>query len=730
MKKKSKKKKIEKQVAVPSDKSPVLLICFCLLVVLVHMIASFFPHGRIWGINLWAYFSPITGVIAGVLVLLVFLPTVNSALRGMIRSILSSSARILKPPGGQNIKVKWMWYLIFSLPFFLLFWGLRDRTHLLGDGAQILSHLNSGELSVKWSEPLEVILHLQAFQLAGKLAHPDAATLYAILSCLAGVVMLFFIGLLADFWGEHRTEKIFIYLILLGMGSIQLFFGYAEHYSFSYLFVFIFILSSWGYLEGKVHWFFPLFVFVLAASSHLSSLILFPSLLFLFSDKRKNMPGLTARNLLLGGLGLLFLVLGVFFYRKFGWTKPPFFVPFTQDRYLAPGYLLFSPSHLIDFLNQQLLVSPVGLAMILALSIGGVFSSLAQDKTFRFLLLVSISQLVFNFVVDPALGAARDWDMFSQASLGYTCLGLWVFLHRFRGKSNFGYLSLILVLTTLYSTFPWVAVNSGTNSSITRFQNLLDLDPKRSANGHFILIKYFEGQGMKEEAEKENKKYGQFFPEVILMLQATELLEQGKPDEAEPLLVKAEGITPKMPQIHNILGQIYLDRREFSLAEGELKRAVQLGSFMPGPYVNLADIYISRQEYDQAQEMCQRAIRLNSEYPQVYTNLANIYFMRGELARAKDYYEKAVKLDPKFADAYVGLGDLCSKQARLVEAAKMYQTALGLNPDLAIAHFRLGTVYSSLGSKEKAKEELETYLRLSPQGNDARRAQEMLLNLK
>jgi regulator of sirC expression with transglutaminase-like and TPR domain len=51
-------------------------------------------------------------------------------------------------------------------------------------------------------------------------------------------------------------------------------------------------------------------------------------------------------------------------------------------------------------------------------------------------------------------------------------------------------------------------------------------------------------------------------------------------------------------------------------------------------------------------------------------------------------------------------------------------------PNLNMVYFRRGAVYFSLGSNEKAKEELETYLRLSPQGNDARRAQELLSNLK
>ncbi len=720
----------EQHQAVSVNRLSLLLSLFCLLIILVHVAASFFPQGRIWGINQWAYFPLKVSLAAGVLVLLSFIPPVNAWLRIVISSVISLIAWVLHPWEGFIGKKKLFRYTIFSLPFFLLFWVLKDRIHLLGDGAQIISQMNSGKLLVNWSEPLEIFIHLKAFQLTGGFWQMDAAFLYAVLSCLAGVLWIFCIYLLTDLWGEQRKEKVLIVLILLSMGSIQLFFGYVEHYSFSYLFVFTFILSSLGYLERKAKWFFPLITFILAALSHFSNLYLFPALLFLYTTNWENHHRFPARKILIGILGFFFLGLVLLLYQKYSWTKPPFFVPITEDRYSAPGYLLFSFPHLADFLNQQLLISPVGLATILAALFSRTLTVFSKNKTFQLLLLVSIPQLLFSFLVDPGLGAARDWDMFSAVGLGYTLLGLYVFLHLFRGKSKFGYLSLILVLSSLFSTIPWMVLNSNASTSIARFQNLLDLDKERSTNGHFALIKYFETKGLKEEAEKENQKYREAFPEVVLLNQASLLVKLGELDKAKQLLMQAVGIAPKMPQIRNLLGRIYLERKELNRAEEELKKAIQLGSFLPDPYVDLADVYITKQEYDQALEVCKKAIQLKAEYPQIYSNIAAIYFLKGELTRAEDYYKEAIKLDPKFADAYVDLGDLYGKKANLVEAIKLYQTALGLNPNLAMAHFRLGVVYLSLDSKEKAKEELKLYLQISPEGKNAQKAQEILSNLK
>jgi len=730
MKKKDKEKeKKPAQVINPSHLS-VLLSVFCLLILLLHIIAGFFSQGRIWGLNQWDYLPSLVSLVIGVLVLLAFVPSVNASLRSAISSVLSSFSRVLRPREIYGNRSRLFLYLLFSLPFFFLFWWLKDRTHLLGDGAQIISQMNSGQLSIKWSEPLEIFIHLRVFDIIRSLWQIDSATFYALFSCLLSIIFVFFVFILADFWGEQRKERFLIFLILLSMGSIQLFFGYAEHYSLSYLLVFIFILSSLGYLKRKVGWFLPPLAFALAALSHFSNLCLLPALLFLFIPTQKNRLRIPARRILIGSIGVICLGLILSLYQKYGWTKPPIFVPISEDRYAAPGYLLFSLPHVLDFLNQQFLISPAGVVMISALILSRVWAFSWKSRTFQFLLLLSLSQLLLGFVVDPGLGAARDWDMFSSAGLGYTLLGLYLFLSLFRGKASFGYLGLILILVSLYSTVPWVVLNSSPSKSIARFQNLLDLDPKRSANGHFVLIKYFESRGMKEEAEQENTRYSQAFPEVVLLNQASQLVKRGELEKAEQLLVQAEGYAPLMPQIHDLKGRIYLERKELSRAEEELKETIRLASFLPDPYVNLADVYLSEQQYDLALEASQKAIRLKSEYPQTYSNVASIYFLRGDFNLAEGYYQKALELDPKFTDVYVDLGDLYSRKGKFDQAIKMYQTALGINPELTKLHFRLGMVYYSINSRRRAIEELELYLKDSPQGKDAQKAQEILSNLK
>ncbi|MGB2981174.1 MAG: hypothetical protein WBC77_08005, partial [Candidatus Zixiibacteriota bacterium] len=159
-----------------------LLPALCALVVLIHLAGSFFPKGRIWGINQWAYFPPAIALLSGALVLLFFIPSLNEAARRGLSSLASRVISFLDSISGLGGNRRYLVYSLFSALFFIPFWLLRERVYFLGDGAQIISRLNSGELAVHWAEPLEIYLHVEAFNLVDKLWQVDSSTVYAILS--------------------------------------------------------------------------------------------------------------------------------------------------------------------------------------------------------------------------------------------------------------------------------------------------------------------------------------------------------------------------------------------------------------------------------------------------------------------------------------------------------------------------------------------------------------------
>jgi tetratricopeptide (TPR) repeat protein len=712
-----------------------ILRLFCLLIIAIHFIASFFPKGRIWGINQWAYFSPIITFPVTFLALLFLWPPFNRFVLNVIKAGLT-------PLFGWMEKKRYVWYSIFSLLFLIIFWVLRTKTHFLGDGYQILSNIETDQLAFKFTEPLESFLHLKAFHLAKNLFNSDAETLYAILSCVAGGIFIFLCFLFANFLGKKKSQKILVFLILISLGSIQLFFGYVEHYTFLFLSVFGFLFLSTAYLEGspkdssRIKLIFPILTLVLAFLFHVSSLYLLPSLFFLLlitNEKSKSQRG---KRILLGIFAVFLVVIIFLGYKRYSWSVPPPFVPLTDDRYSAPGYTLFSLSHLSDFLNQQLLVSPVGLILIFAFLICKFRGSSGKGKTFftdrisQFLLIVALSQLLFNFIIDPGLGASRDWDVFSATGLGYTILGLYLLLKFLKDKIKFEYLATLLVVTSLYSTIPWIALNSCESRSIQRFRNLLLIDPRKSQNGHFILVGYFKTRGQEEEVRKQNDVQRKLLPELPLIGDGKKLLVEGELDSAETKFLLAKEIAPRLSAVHHNLGVVYIAKGDLNKAETELKQAINLASFAAGPYFSLGNLYVVKGDTDRALEFYKKSIFLKWPDPEPYYNVGLIYFRKGDLDRAEDFFKRTLKLKSDFEDAYVGLGNVYKEKRKFQKAIKMYQAAIQLKPDLAAAHFRLGMTYLYIHSKEEAIRELEKFLELAPQSKNVEQVQKILRELR
>lgn len=162
-----------------------MISLLCLSIILLHFIASFFPEGRMWGVNHWAHFSPWVGLSLTVLALLFLLPAFNHSVLKIIKGLIS-------PLFNLTLKKQLLCYLILSLLFFIPFWILRSKTYFLGDGYLILSNIKSTEAVIKWTESPESFLHIQAFHLAKSLFNLDAVrvcspplgaeTLYGILN--------------------------------------------------------------------------------------------------------------------------------------------------------------------------------------------------------------------------------------------------------------------------------------------------------------------------------------------------------------------------------------------------------------------------------------------------------------------------------------------------------------------------------------------------------------------
>jgi len=729
---KKKKKHIEaKEFTAVKDKKVIewekVAVAFAILFLIVLGISSFFPKERLWGVNQLSYYPLWFRGLAILIGFLGFIPLVNKGLQGFLKkSVIPTFSFLVE-------KQKYLGYSIIILFFILFFYLFRTRTHFLGDGAQILAGIDSGTLVIKWTQPLSIRIYQSAYDLLNQFSNFDGAVVYALVSYLCGAVFVFFALRLAELVGKTVSTKLFVFLALLFMGGSELFLGYAEHYPLFYCGILIYLFYSIKSLKGKTTIFLPLLVFIILLPTHFFALYLFPSAIFLFlfgGEVEKNQPVFKTKKIWVASAVLILLIASlIIYFWKTGRYAWGYFVPLFSGRYFAPHHTLFSPPHLLDFLNQQLLVSPIGFFLFLLFLLFKPKGVDSKDKIFWFLLLVSITQLFFNFVFDAGLGAARDWDLFASVGLGYTVLSLYLF-GKIPPNPKVRYLKLGFAVIVLISTLSWMGINASADLSVARFRNLLDLDPRKSRNGHYILAAYFDALGKIEEVDRENRAVVEKIPEIGLVNEGLNLQKKGDLDNAYLKFTQALQIAPDLPEAYGALGKYYIDRGNLEKAEIELLKALDINPEYGQAYAELGIVYSLRKDLKKAQRMLERAITLRTGDALLYYNLGNIYFQLQNLNKAIHAYQKAIQINNEYADPHLGLALVFFQQGKRQESLNEANKALQINPNFAPAYYQLGMICGALGKKKESLSALKKYLELDPNGPLAKNVGEIIKELE
>ncbi|MCK4403761.1 MAG: tetratricopeptide repeat protein [candidate division Zixibacteria bacterium] len=648
------------KLKIPPKTGAEKIICAgCLLLILIHLVASYFPRERVWGVNLLYYLPPIWRWILVISGLLILVPHINKVVGNFLTNISYRMATRFKKIN------KYYKYAFLSLIGGIFFWTFRVKTFLLGDSFLRAREINLGG-KLSFTAPLDFLLHVKA----AKFLSWDAFQTYAVFSVLSGVVFLFLILLLGDMMGKDNKERVLIFLVIITMGTSQLFFGYVESYTLVYVAMTLYIFFSLGYLKNKNGLILPTLFFLLTFSLHLFAITLLPSLLYLIFSKRpetteteKNKGKLT--KLLLSTSMVLIVGAGLFLLQSYNPERKGLgsYLIFP----LGKGesfYSLFSFSHLLDLINHQLLVSPVGILILLTTVLAFFKRINLKESVVRFLLVVSICGLAYAFLVDPKLGYPRDWDLSAFTGLGYTFLGLYIFLNYWRGikTGDLRYVILTLLFTSLISTVPWIYVNATEKKAVTRFEHLLDLDEERSAYGHENLAMYYS---KRREWQKEIRHW----------------------EKAIALTNNARYIT------------------------------------------NLAVVYYNLQSYDLALKELERSLKIDSTFDFTHFCMGEIFIQRGRYQKAIAEYRKAIQLRPDITQYYDNLGSLLSNLERYGEAVEVFEQGLKANPGYFPIYRNLGYTYFNLGDLIQAEKYLRLYLQYSPQAEDETEVRQVLRSI-
>lgn len=349
---------------------------------------------------------------------------------------------------------------------------LPSRNHLLGDG---LTHLANPGRFISYTEPLELMVHRVFFLLVG-----DSLLSYRIVAFVAGLGYLYGIYLTARL-AETWIEKSITALAFICLGTIQFYFGYVEHYTLLSLFALFYIYAAWRDMRDNKVTQLPLLFFLLAFVSHLSAIVLLPSLFYLYQTRFRKWLILLAILIVVAGIVAAIAV----DFRK---VLVPLFASDFSD------YTLFSSAHLLDLLMILLLICP---AFFLAFWRG------RWDRRMIFTLIALAGSLCFTIAIDPKIGALRDWDLLSIFAIPSAAL---VALRAPRHRLT---IAILLVLITA-RIVPWIVFNSQPQNEFVKQQVLTDAHYSsgydrglRLSSWGLLLYKLGDWQGAKESWQKE-----------------------------------------------------------------------------------------------------------------------------------------------------------------------------------------------------------------------------------
>jgi hypothetical protein len=638
----------------------VFLVCAFLIIVFFAW-SAIAPSHINWGMHFLSFYSLPVQIVFFALLLVLLIPPVTAKVINLFEAIVQ---RLSKIP------LKILFFLTAVL-LAALWLSYPSKLHLLGDGAILLRSIPGEEALGRFpvgfrNQPLVWILFIGGKALLSLVSTPSPKDVYVCIDIVSGAA---FVGLI--FWWMSKLERPGIEKMLLGLlvlfcGGFQFFFGYVENYVTQYVVTAAFAVTGWLALGKKIHTLIPVSVFVVLVGLHLGSLIFIPALAYLFVQ-RMNTHKLRAAAIIAatGVAGLILLAVAGFNVKssiEHFLNGSSDFLPFLSAQSGYFPYPMFSLFHIVDWLNLQLLIIPAGLIVPMLIVIFYRRDMKWKDPALIFLVIAVVCGFAFTWIINSALGFARDWDLFSS------------------------FIVPLIVLNVYFLQLPFKMDGRRTIIAVSAGLSLL----------HSVSFIGINGSGDKHLARAE-------------MLNDTRLIS----------------ITSRMFYYESLANYFY-DHSEYDKARGFYEQYTQYDSVNPRILANLADSYRRLQQKEPYFRVLQRTAALGSSNPGVYSNLGVEYANRGDTAKAIEMNLKCLSMDTMQVQAHANLAILYLNIDNAPLALRYAASALALGMRDPVLYRIQAKAYIKMMNYDKAVEIYDQYLALVPGDKNIREQRERL----
>ena len=632
-------------------KSPAkLLFAACGLVIALHVLGSMVPSHLTWGVHLFAFYPAGIGWAALIASLALLVPRVRDAagegLDALVRKISVLPGIIINAA------------LIGALV--ALGFRFAAEMHLLGDGAILMrsipkSTLGDEVISSFRNQPLLNVIYKWAMNVdpTGPNTHPQEV--YTTINLVAGGLMVLLVSWFMKTLPRPPVERALMGVLLFAGAGAQFFFGYVENYVLQYVATIAYAMTGWLALERRMHIAVPLVILAVLPGFNLGTLILLPSGLFLLFSryKVKRMKALAALGVLTAvGVAVLFAVGFDFgrFIDKFTGRNVDFLplIPAPDGNF---PYAMFSGRHLVDWFNAHSLIVPFGLFIPAILMFTFPREERWKSSALIFLLILSACGLAFTWIVNPALGMARDWDMLSSYFIPLAVLDVYL-LAKSPGLEPRRPVLVVITLLSLLHVAGFIGINANTERHLARMKTLGD--------------------------ERLLSKASQMWYDESL---ANYFYDNMHYPEAKVYYEHYMSIDSFNTRIIGNISDVYRKLGESEKYFWQLQRGVKLGSPNPGMYSNLGVEFSNRGDTANAIYWNAKAVELDSLHTSGNANLGLLFMGRKEYAKSNFYFGRAIAAGMREPKLFLYAAESAVLSKQYLTALKYYDAYLERVPD-------------------------------------------------
>jgi len=494
-----------------------------------------------------------------------------------------------------------------------VFISFRQENFLLGDSFRLIPLIKE-PLLFSPTEQLTILINRFLYDLVG-----DARAAYAITSIVSGTVFIIIIGLFARNLDATRAKRISAVIIFAGLANVQLFFCYVENYSFVAALIATFLYLGWREAKDGDRFWPAVAVFVAAAATHLLAVFVLPGLIYLLWRKGKIEE--SRSYWMFGGAISILAILGYHFLSVYV-GDGGVFSPIVEE--LHNPYSMFSIQHLTDVMNILLLVAPLPFILATGILLGRLMRKIPIRNDIAFLCACVAGSLALLLLIDPKLGAIRDWDLLSMYGVPMAFLAAALIAEKTHPPAKGLLIARLGMAVVLAHTVPWVISNSYADRTYGLMKSVIAEDVHYSKE-------YFAAERMMGWGLMVADTHG----DIEELVRCFRTRVEADPDDRRAWLYYARACTDLGMQDEAIRALSGVGGTH-NLAEGQLKLLVKLS--------------LHHKQLDMATRALDYA-SLHFSQDSEFLYLAGLrHYLSGDISSAKELFRQASAVDSKNPD--------------------------------------------------------------------------------